>query len=294
MGTFDKLFGLAGTIAIHTLLIALVAYFSLHRDPKSLVGSDDKQPLQVALLEHQAAPPPEPKRQEPPKPKPTPRATPKPEPTPPVVEKKIEIPKETPKPEPTPRRTPKPTPQKTPAPTPRKTPKPEPTPRSTPKPAPAKTPEPKREQPELSREEFQKLYEKWNIEKGTTSQTVQKPSPEKPASTSPEANPDETTVGKATLRGAGLPDSYAKGALAHVGRYFVVPPDQRREATAIVEFTILRSGELTNIRLRKSSGSANLDALALKALQSAKRFSPLPDSLRKDRLDTEIAFSFTR
>ncbi|MCB2156358.1 TonB family protein [bacterium] len=291
MGFGDKLFGLAGTLLLHTIIIVAIAFFAIHNKPKSLLGSPDSKPVEVALLKDPPAPKPEPKRADPPKPKPTPRATPKPEPPKPQPEKKIEVPKETPKA--TPQPTPRPTPKKTPKPTPKRTPRPEPTPRKTPRPTPAKTPEPKREE-ELSREDFQKLYDKWNIEKGTKSTTQQKSEPKPTAKPTKDADPDETTVGQATLRGAGLPDSYAKGALAHVGRYFVVPPEQRRDATAIVQFTILRSGELTNIKVRKSSGNANLDALALKALKSAKRFSPLPDSIRKDRVDTEIVFSFTR
>jgi TonB family protein len=100
------------------------------------------------------------------------------------------------------------------------------------------------------------------------------------------------TVGSTTLAGSDLPSSYVNAALRHVGRFFQVPPEQRGEQTCVARFTILRSGEITNVQITKSSGDPERDRLAKKALEDAKRFSPLPDSFRRDSFTGEITFAF--
>lgn len=93
-----------------------------------------------------------------------------------------------------------------------------------------------------------------------------------------------------SLGGTDLPDYYKHGALNHVSRFFKIPESQQRQASAIVEFRIMRDGRITDIRLKKSCGVASLDQRALEALKNAGRFSPLPDSVRSDTLKHEIEF----
>jgi len=112
------------------------------------------------------------------------------------------------------------------------------------------------------------------------------------AGTGPASAPAGQTVGQATLAGSDLPASYVNAALRHVGRFFNVPPDKRGAQTCVVQFTILRSGEIQNIRVRRSSGDPERDQLAVKALQDARRFSPLPDSYRGNSFTGEITFTF--
>lgn len=100
------------------------------------------------------------------------------------------------------------------------------------------------------------------------------------------------SIGSNVLRGVGLPDYYCKNALAQLSRYFIVPPDRQADKTAVVEFKILRSGELTGIRVKRSSGDAELDQLALDAMKKAGKLAPLPDAVEKDSIETEVAFNF--
>ncbi|MCC6545536.1 cell envelope integrity protein TolA [Candidatus Sumerlaeota bacterium] len=102
----------------------------------------------------------------------------------------------------------------------------------------------------------------------------------------------QASEGATTLKGLGLSDNYAKEALARVARYFMVPPDKEKDIATIVSVTISRSGKLSNMKISKSSGSPDLDEIAMNALESTKNFPPFPDDFEKDSADVEISFSF--
>jgi TonB family protein len=55
-------------------------------------------------------------------------------------------------------------------------------------------------------------------------------------------------------------------------------------------FTILKSGEITNITLSKSSGSLLIDQSAERAIRAAGRFPPLPSQYDQGRLDIYFEF----
>jgi colicin import membrane protein len=104
----------------------------------------------------------------------------------------------------------------------------------------------------------------------------------------------EANEGPTSLKGMGLPDSYAREALNRVARYFIVPPDKEQSLTCMIGLTINRSGKLSNIRVSRSSGNQELDQIALDALNSTGNFPPFPDDFEKDSADVDISFSFTK
>ena len=99
-------------------------------------------------------------------------------------------------------------------------------------------------------------------------------------------------MGSNELTGLGLPDYYARQALQHIGRNFKVPDDKQRDKTSVVAFTINRDGRLTNPRIKSSSGSSDLDALAIEAIKRTAKIAPLPDTVSMNSVDAEVAFNF--
>jgi len=287
----SPIFGWIGSFFIHGLLIVvLIATMNL---TSPAVQEEKEETVQVQLV---SAPPPE--QTPPPTPQRTPRRTPSPTPEP-VRENEIVVaeatPEKTPKPTPKPTQTPKKTPKPTPEPT--KTPKPTPNPTAkptkTPKPEPTKTPEPKPEPtPERNRsltpEEMKKLYEKNDI---TASGRERKPekTPTKPSPPSTTTSSSDSSPIK--MSGSTLSDNYKRAALGKVSRYFTIPKSKERSQTAIVAFTILKNGAITNIQLKKSCGDPALDKLAIDALKKAKTFGALPDGSDQTSVRHEIEFS---
>lgn len=101
-----------------------------------------------------------------------------------------------------------------------------------------------------------------------------------------------TLGGAGSSKASGLPDYYARTVLAHIGRHFKVPDEQKLDATTTVVFTIRRDGTITGARVRSSSGSSSLDALAIKALNDSKKVMALPDSYVGNSVEVEVGFSF--
>lgn len=198
-------------------------------------------------------------------PKPTPAPPPPPELTP--APKKIEVKRpDTQKqvvkekavakvtPEPTPEATPKP--KETPAPT------PQPTPAGTPAPTPAATPAPT-------------------------------PAPSIPIDALP-AQPT-TQVGPVSAQGSMLElgPGYSQNVLFLIQRNFKPPPSPAG-TTAIVEFRITRDGSIQNARIKKSTGRADLDRFALRALTDTARLPPFYDTFPKPFIDVEVIFDYER
>ncbi len=263
---------------------------------------------------------PEPERT--PEPTPEPRATPPPEPKetpPPPEEKALEVakakPKETPRPTATPKPTPKPTdrPKPEPSPKPRETPRPEPTtaPKATEKPR--ATPTPKATEAALSPAKAHELVppkplpsrEVAKASREDKSRGAMKPGADAKAGGAFKPNAGTTPgsgggaggggsarVGSNEMRGVGLPEFYARTALAMIGRNFRVPADKQRDIDATVAFTIRADGTIENIRIRHGTGSAELDEYALEALRRTRKLAPLPDSMDVSSLDAEVTFNF--
>lgn len=94
------------------------------------------------------------------------------------------------------------------------------------------------------------------------------------------------------------PRSAASEAEASYGRYLasrlaavkVSAQMGGRSGTVVVKFKIARSGALVWRRVRKSSGDAHLDALALAIVDRLSPFFPLPDALNDVVAELPIVF----
>lgn len=183
---------------------------------------------------------------------------------PPVVKPK---PKATPKPKQTPK--PKPTPKKivekakkTPTPAPRK-------PKATPKPTPRRTPRPRSTPAPTPRPAVQPVVT--------------------PVRNLPAVQPRPVTFEKIDL-----PDFYFQSALAKIEGNFHIPRHLKNlPAVARVEFTVLRDGTITNIRIIKSSGNEQLDDFAMRTLQVTRSLGPLPDTVKRNYVNLSVTFDFS-
>ncbi|MCS6781600.1 MAG: TonB family protein [Gloeomargarita sp. SKYBB_i_bin120] len=66
-------------------------------------------------------------------------------------------------------------------------------------------------------------------------------------------------------------------------------PDQPRQT--VVGFTLSRSGQISNLRVLRSSGSPQTDAETLEAIQRAAPFGPLPETFAYNQLEIEFTFN---
>jgi TonB family protein len=75
-------------------------------------------------------------------------------------------------------------------------------------------------------------------------------------------------------------------------KYPLLSLQRRQEGTPIVEFTILRNGEVTNLNLI-SSGYRLLDREAQKIVIKSSPFPPIPESVGKNSIDLRIPINFS-
>jgi protein TonB len=64
------------------------------------------------------------------------------------------------------------------------------------------------------------------------------------------------------------------------------------EGKLVLEFTILGNGALEGTRLVRSSGFAVLDNEAIRAVQAASPFHPIPPWIGRNRLDIIASFEY--
>lgn len=64
-----------------------------------------------------------------------------------------------------------------------------------------------------------------------------------------------------------------------------------KKYSAVISFTILKSGEITNINIKRSSGIANFDQSGLKAIELAKPFPQLPVGYKYSQLTVNVEFN---
>jgi TonB family protein len=170
-------------------------------------------------------------------------------------------PKRTPKPKPTPKKIVKKA-KKTPTPAPRK-------PKKTPKPTPRRTPRPRSTPAPTPRRVVQPVVT--------------------PARTLPAPQPRPVTFEKIDL-----PDFYFQSALAKIESNFHIPKHLKNlPATTRVEFSVLSDGTITNIRIIKSSGNAQLDNFAVRTLQVTRTLGPLPDTVKRNYVKLSVTFDFS-
>jgi len=286
------------SVGIHLLILGLFVVQSLQPEIK---GATPQERTVVAAQVWEIQPEPEVQQShERASPEPTPRPTPTPRKKEITIATPTPTPTRTPKPTATPRPTPTPTPRATP--TPRPTPKatPRPTPRSTPKATPRPTPEPTPRSSVLTPDRARKVRgtPETKLPRQKPSSPAKRPSSSSSAAKKPESAATgsepvlESRDGNASMQGSGLPHYYVQAALDKVARNFTLPSSKRTDKTALVGVTISRNGKLSQIKVVKSSGDRELDQYAVEAMQSAARFAPLPDDIRKDRIAVRITFRF--
>lgn len=64
-----------------------------------------------------------------------------------------------------------------------------------------------------------------------------------------------------------------------------------KKYSAVISFTILKSGETVNINIKQSSGIDNFDQSGIKAIESAKPFPPLPPGYNHPQLTVNVEFT---
>ena len=75
-------------------------------------------------------------------------------------------------------------------------------------------------------------------------------------------------------------------------KYPLLSLQRRQEGTPIVEFTILKNGEITNLKVN-TSGYRLLDREAQKIVLKSAPFPPIPKSLGKRSIDLRVPINFS-
>ncbi len=63
------------------------------------------------------------------------------------------------------------------------------------------------------------------------------------------------------------------------------PPLKDEQLSVILLFTIYRSGKISDVKLKKSSGNSMLDNLAIRAIKLASPFGKLPHGYPDNKID---------
>jgi TonB family protein len=155
------------------------------------------------------------------------------------------------------------------------TPKPRPTPKAAPTPAPTSAPTPRpRPTPPPSR---------------SASKPTPPPAIDRSLLASKPAKSERVSI--ETTTGGDLSQTYYQIVLQILKRNFQ-PPFARAGLTCKIEFTILKDGTISNIQVRQSTGSSNLDRYAIQALRKTAKLPPLYDSFRENFLALQATFEY--
>jgi TonB family protein len=85
-------------------------------------------------------------------------------------------------------------------------------------------------------------------------------------------------------------DFYLATIQSKISQNFRPPPGVRAQSLATMSFTIMKSGDITNITLSQTSGNLLIDQAAERAIRAAGRFPPLPSQYDQGRLDIYFEF----
>jgi periplasmic protein TonB len=107
----------------------------------------------------------------------------------------------------------------------------------------------------------------------------------------PTGNPLGTTAFGSQIAGLDNPDFkfgyYIDQLLSAIDSKWVRPP-LGNEVKAVISFRIQRDGSLTDLQVAQSSGYNSFDLAALRAVQNASPFAPLPRAYRNDSLGVSL------
>jgi TonB family protein len=90
-----------------------------------------------------------------------------------------------------------------------------------------------------------------------------------------------------------LGDAYNSIALFMIQQNFK-PPRTGPGVTCVVQFRIMRDGEIKNIKIYRSTGHADLDQSAQRALQETVRLPELYEFFKSDFIDVRVTFDFQK
>jgi protein TonB len=181
----------------------------------------------------------------------------------------------------------------------------------------AEAPEPEPEPPKPIEEQIAPTPPQEKAEVVAPPEEEKKPEPEKekpkpvekkkPKKPSEKPAPRTTAAPKAEIRdharearagaaaaAAALP-SYRQRLAAHLQRYKQYPSSARsahEEGTAMVTFTVTRSGSVTGVRLSRSSGHPSLDREAMDAIRRAQPLPSFPPEMTQSAMTFPVPFSF--
>jgi len=89
-----------------------------------------------------------------------------------------------------------------------------------------------------------------------------------------------------------LPSYYADTARMRIQQNFIAMRHQRADRQCDVAFVVLRNGEITNVRIVRSTGDESLDRLALAAMERTRKLAALPSFMRVDSVQLIVTFDF--
>ena len=72
--------------------------------------------------------------------------------------------------------------------------------------------------------------------------------------------------------------------------HYWIPAKESKTDSVIVAFTIFRDGSISEPSIRKSSGDATLEHLAVRAVKRAAPFSKIPSTVADGRYECNFAF----
>ncbi|MEO1132568.1 MAG: energy transducer TonB [Cyanobacteria bacterium J06639_1] len=71
---------------------------------------------------------------------------------------------------------------------------------------------------------------------------------------------------------------------------FWIPGSSQSSRRTVALFSVGRNGELSELRLSRSSGNELVDQAALEAIRQAVPFETLPNAYKGERIDIEFVF----
>jgi len=107
----------------------------------------------------------------------------------------------------------------------------------------------------------------------------------------PTGKPEGTSAFGSQIAGLDNPDFkfgyYIDQLLSSIDSKWVRPP-LGNEVQAVIAFRIHRDGSITDLQVSRSSGYNSFDLAALRAVQNASPFAPLPRAYREDSLGVNL------
>ncbi|HEY3296966.1 MAG TPA: TonB family protein [bacterium] len=85
-------------------------------------------------------------------------------------------------------------------------------------------------------------------------------------------------------------DYYLAVIQTKISQNFRPPPGVRAQSLASMTFTIMKGGDISNVKLAQSSGNLLIDQAAERAIRAAGHFPPLPSQYDQGRLDIYFEF----